>query len=59
MRMIKGFLGSGVLGILALCVLIFTAPYTGVMLPVCRLSVAAAGLLGVPGVTLLVLLQIL
>lgn len=59
MRIVKGFLGSGVLGILALCALIFTAPYTGVTLPVCRLSLAAAGLLGVPGVTLIILLQIL
>ena len=59
MRFLKGFLGSGILGISVLCVLIFTAPYTGVTLPVCRLSVAAAGLLGIPGVTLLVLLQML
>ena len=47
------------LGILALAVLYFTAPYTGVYIPVSRLSVAVSAVLGVPGVTLLVLLSLL
>ena len=34
-----------------------TASYTGIALPVSRLSVAASGLLGIPGVTLMVLLN--
>ena len=37
----------------------FTAPYTGVYIPVSRLSVAVSAVLGVPGVTLLVLLSLL
>lgn len=40
-------------------VLYFTAPYTGVYIPVSRLSVAVSAVLGVPGVTLLVLLSLL
>lgn len=39
--------------------LYFTAPYTGVYIPVSRLSVAVSAVLGVPGVTLLVLLSLL
>lgn len=52
----KGFLLSGLLGFLALALVNLTTPYTGVALPVCRLSLGAAGLLGVPGVALLVVL---
>lgn len=52
----KGFLLSGMLGFLALALVNLTAPYTGVALPVCRLSLGASGLLGVPGVALLVVL---
>ncbi len=53
----KGFLISALLGFLALAAVNLCAPYTGVAVPVSRLSVAASGLLGVPGVTLLVLLN--
>ena len=56
MRGIKRFIGSAMLGVLALAALYFTAPYTGVYIPVSRLSVAVSAVLGVPGVTLLVLL---
>ena len=52
----KGFLLSGLLGFLALALVNLTAPYPGVALPVCRLSLCASGLLGVPGVALLVVL---
>ena len=38
---------------------VFTAPYTGVYIPISRLSVAVSAVLGVPGVTLLVLLSLL
>lgn len=53
----KSFLLSAVLGFAALALVNLCAPYTGVAVPVSRLSVAASGLLGVPGVTLLVLLN--
>lgn len=53
----KSFLLSGALGFLALAAVNLTAPYTGVALAVSRLSVAVSGLLGVPGVTLLVILN--
>lgn len=53
----KSFLISAVLGFLAMTLLNLTAPYTGIALPVSRLSVAASGLLGIPGVTLMVLLN--
>ncbi len=53
----KGFLVSAVLGFAALALVNLCSPYTGVALPVSRLSVAASGLLGIPGVTLLVLLN--
>ena len=56
MRGIKRLIGSAMLGVLALAVLYFTAPYTGVYIPVSRLSVAVSA---VPGVTLLVLLSLL
>ena len=59
MRGIKRLIGSAMLGVLALAVLYFTAPYTGVYIPVSRLSVAVSAVLGVPGVTLLVLLSLL
>ena len=55
-------MGESVCGeskVLALVVLYFTAPYTGVYIPVSRLSVAVSAVLGVPGVTLLVLLSLL
>ena len=59
MRGIKRLIGSAMLGVLTLAVLYFTAPYTGVYIPVIRLSVAVSAVLGVPGVTLLVLLSLL
>lgn len=54
--MVKSFFLSALLGALALALVNLTAPYTGVALPVTRLSLSAAGLLGVPGVALLVVL---
>lgn len=53
----KNFLISAVLGFIALTLVNLCAPYTGVALPVSRLSIAASGLLGVPGVTLMVILN--
>ncbi len=53
----KNFLFSALLGFLALALVNLCAPYTGVALPVSRLSVAASGLLGIPGVTLMVILN--
>lgn len=53
----KSFLFSAILGFLALALVNLTAPYTGVAIPLNRLSLAASGVLGVPGVTLLVILN--
>ena len=53
----KGFFVSAALGIIALALVNLCAPYTGVLLPVSRLSIAASGLLGIPGVTLMVILN--
>lgn len=53
----KSFLLSAVLGFLALALVNLTAQYTGVVLPLNRLTLSASGVLGVPGVTLLVLLN--
>ena len=53
----KGFLVSMVLGIAALALLQVLAPYIGVTLAVTRMSVVTAAVLGVPGVTLLVILD--
>ena len=48
----KGFLLSAALGFVALALVNLCGAYTGVLVPVNRLSLGAAGLLGVPGVTL-------
>lgn len=53
----KGFLLSASLGLLALALVNLCGAYTGVLLPINRLSLGAAGLLGIPGVTLLILLD--
>lgn len=55
----KSFMLSAVLGFAALALVNFTAVYTGVSLPLTRVSIAAAGLLGIPGVTLTVILNAL
>lgn len=52
---VKSFLLSAALGLAALALVNFCGPVTGVMLPVNRMSLLGAGLLGIPGVTLLVL----
>ena len=53
----KSFLLSGLLGLCARVLVNLTAQYTGVLIPINRLSLAASGVLGVPGVTLMVLLN--
>lgn len=53
----KSFLFSGALGFLALAAVNLTGQYTGVFLAVNRLTLASSGLLGVPGVTLMVILN--
>lgn len=55
----KGFFISAALGFVSLAVVNLCAPYTGVALPISRLSIAASGLLGIPGVTLMVILNAL
>ncbi len=55
----KSFFISAVLGLLALALVNLTGSYTGVFIAVNRLSLAASGVLGVPGVTLLVILNTL
>lgn len=59
MKFIKKLIGSVLLGVGALAVLHVLAPYTGVELGISRLSLSIAAVLGVPGVTLMVLLQML
>ena len=59
MRFIKTLLGSALLGVGALAALYLLAPYTGIAVPVSRLRVLVSAALGVPGVTLLVLLDML
>lgn len=56
-KFIKKLIGSVLLGVGALAVLYLLAPYTGVELGISRLSLSIAAVLGVPGVTLMVLLQ--
>lgn len=51
----KSFLLSAALGLAALALVNLCSQYTGICLPVNRLSLLSAGLLGIPGVTLLVL----
>ncbi len=51
----KSFLLSAALGLGALALVNLCGQFTGVFLPVNRLTLLGAGLLGVPGVTLLVL----
>lgn len=53
----KSFLISAALGFLALTLVNLTASYTGVAIAVNRLSLLASGVLGVPGVTLMVILN--
>ena len=55
----KDFLLSAVLGLVALALVNLCGAYTGVTLPINRLSLGAAGLLGIPGVTLLILINTL
>lgn len=54
----KSFLLSAFFGFCALAALNLLGPYTGVTLPVSRLTLCVSGGLGVPGVTLLVLLDL-
>ena len=52
----KGFLLSAALGLCALALVNLCGEYTGVLLPLNRLSIGAAGALGIPGVITLLLL---
>lgn len=53
----KEFLWSAALGLLALAAVNLTGAYTGVYLAVNRLSLLCSGVLGVPGVTMMVILN--
>lgn len=53
----KGFILSAVLGLGALALVNLCGQATGVFLPVNRMTLLGAGLLGIPGVTLLVVLD--
>lgn len=55
----KNFLISAVLGFAALAAVNFTSSYTGAFVPITRLSLATSGILGIPGVTLMVILNAL
>ncbi len=58
-RPLRGTLLSLMPGIAALTVINLLSPLTGVGLPVSRLSVSGAALLGVPGVTAMLIIQAL
>lgn len=59
MRFLKRLLGSALLGVGALAALYALMPYTGIAVTISRLSLGMAAVLGVPGVTLMVLLEML
>ncbi len=53
----KSFFTSALLGLAALALVNLTTQFTGITIPINRLSLAASGGLGVPGVALLVFLN--
>lgn len=55
---LRAILGSGLCGTAGIAILALLAPVTGVTLPVNAVTVFTAGVLGLPGVILLVLLGI-
>ena len=59
MKFIKRLFGSALLGVGTLAALYALMPFTGIAVTISRLSVLIAAVLGVPGVTLMVLLQML
>lgn len=59
MRFIKNLLGSALLGVGSLAALYLLIPVTGVAVMISRLSVLIAAVLGVPGVTMMVLFEML
>lgn len=56
---IRGTLMSLLPGIAALALVNITAPFTGVGLPVSRMTISASALLGIPGVTAMLVIQAL
>lgn len=56
---VPALLGSALCGIAALAVVGLLAPYTGVTLPLNRLTAFAAAVLGLPGVVGILLLQLM
>lgn len=54
----KRLAGSSAIGLVSLAVLNLTAPYTGVGLAVSGWTIAAAGLLGLPGVASMLALKV-
>ena len=59
MKFIKRLFGSALLGVGALAALYALMPFTGIAVTISRLSLLIAAVLGVPGVTRMVLLQML
>lgn len=59
MKFLKRLLGSALLGVGALAALYALTPFTGIAVGISRLSLLIAAVLGVPGVTMMVLFQIL
>ena len=56
---VRGAIGAALLGWLALVAVNVTGIFTGVTLPVSPLSIGVSGAAGIPGVTLLVVLDML
>lgn len=55
----KNFILSALFGFTALLLVDLTSAYTGIFLTVSKLSIALSGLLGVPGVVLMIILNFL
>lgn len=55
----KNFIVSAIFGFIALLVVNLTGDFTGVFLTVSKLSIGVAGILGIPGVMLMILLKLI
>ncbi len=56
--LMKKIMISALMGILSICAINLTTVFTGVSLPVSRLSIAAGAILGIPGVISMLMLKL-
>ena len=57
--LMKKFMISAIMGILSICAVNLTATFTGISLPISRLSIAAGAILGIPGVISMLMLKLI